>query len=264
MLCIDHGPWAGDSGDLRFVLKELCWRYAGAPGLCIRGPFNINVQHRALTDRAYPQKYVDAELTWFHHNTPNIEGLREHYGHVPPNWERIAGIDGQVNSHYGCCIWTEPYTYAHALEALTDGADGHEGKASRRAVMVYAQENFRGHTQREGANDATCTIATQLLYGEPGRLLYVVNMRASDVIFGYTADMAWHHHLVMEHLLPDLPSEWNVCPPRIVLVANTLQIYPSWIDKVAESTGPGEMLDVRHPAECTIPGDYDNTLKTFG
>lgn len=264
MLCIDHGPWAGDSAEAHAVLKQLAWRYSGADGLCIRGPFCINVQHRALTDRPYPQKYVDAELAWFHENDPTVAGLEKHYGHVPPNWARIAGENGEVNSHYGHCIWSEPdCAYKKALESLTYGADGHEGIGSRRAVMVYAKSDFRGNTQREGANDATCTIATQLLYGEPGRLLYIVNMRASDIIFGYTADVAWHHHLVMQHLLVDLGEEWRVCPPRIVLVANTLQIYPSWIASVADSKGPGEMLDVRNPKMCTIRGDYSHISQHF-
>ena len=261
---IDNGPWAGNSEDLAETLRAYAKRYEGEEGVCIRGPFAIDVTHKTLTQRALPKRYLDAELRWFHTDSDNIVDLAREYGQVPVEWRRVAAPDGTINGQYGWCIWSPEtgYQYRQALSCLKSRAD-REGTASRRAVMVYTHRHFREWAGRRGAQDPMCTVSAQVLWAAPGRMTYVANMRATDVIFGYTADTAWHRHVITRHLLPDLGREWQVMSPRLVLVSNSLQIYKEWMGHVANSTNVGERCEFEGAETCDVPGDYDNSLKGF-
>ena len=45
--------------------------------------------------------YAQAEWEWYLSGDPNIDKLGEIYGKVPQIWQRMADVDGNVNSNYG-------------------------------------------------------------------------------------------------------------------------------------------------------------------
>ena len=264
MKILEHGPFAGNSGNLSLLLSAYARQHKSAPGMCIRGPFVVDVTHKTLTSRRLPERYMDAELRWFHTDSDNVVDLAREYGKTPTEWLRVAAPDGTINGQYGWCIWSADtgHQYRNALETLTDDSP-RNGRDSRRAVMVYTHRHFREWAGRQGAMDPMCTVSVQVLWTPPGRALYIAHMRATDAIFGYTADMNWHRHVLMRHLLPDLPAEWSRADPRLVLVTGSIQVYEQHMELVRDCTGALEPMDYEMTMPCDAPGEYRDDLKGF-
>lgn len=266
MKIIDHGPWAGTSAELAATLRELTQTHQTSDGLCIRGPFVIDVTHKSLTPRALPQKYLEAELAWFHTASDNVADLASHYGKIPKEWMRVAAADGTINGQYGWCIWSQDtgYQYRNALNLLHSTAP-REGRESRRAIMVYTHRNFHDWATRKGAADPMCTISAQVQWVPPGKLHYIATMRATDAVFGYTADTNWHHHLMFEHLLPDLDTGWRRAEPRMSLVTACIQVYGDYMKMMADTAQATHRYDMRlsRIQPCAIEGEYGTSIKGF-
>ena len=200
------------------------------------GPLTFESDRRALL-RPPNAEYIEAELAWYHSTDRTTKTLERLYGTLPKVWQEIAGEDGLVNSQYGFRVWdTGRGRYPSQYERVV--AHLHENPKSRKAVMMYAGRGTMAESELAGADDQVCTLYVQLLLRPRGGLLYHVNMRSNDAVFGYPNDAAWHHHLITRHLLHDLPPVFMREPPTMLWTTGALTVYPKfvhWLHKADQS-----------------------------
>jgi thymidylate synthase len=167
------------------------------------------------------------ELHWYKSQSLNVNDIQEP---VPTIWKQIASVDGEINSNYGWCIWSEENCcqYTEAIHALL------RDKNTRQAIMIYTRPTMHDDASRDGMRDFICTNTTQLFIRQ-NKLHYIVNMRSNDAVLGYKGDFAWQkyvHSLALRSLseaytgleLGDL--YWN---------AASLHVYSRHFELVANS-----------------------------
>jgi len=166
--------------------------------------------------RKTPEKYVKAELDWYDSQDLRVKEI----GKTAKIWNDIASDCGLINSNYGWCIYSdENYNqYDASLECLT------QYKESRRACMLYTRPSMQVDYCKDGMSDFICTNSTQQLIRN-NKLIYVVNMRSNDAIFGLFNDFAWHAEVYKRYyndLLKTYPDlEWG----HIDWQANSFHVY---------------------------------------
>ena len=169
--------------------------------------------------RRTPEKYVQAELEWYMSQDLSVEII----GEKAKIWKDISSAHNEVNSNYGWCIYSKDNyrQFQNCLEEL------YKNPESRRAIMIYQRPSMHYDYCRDGMNDFICTNCVQCFIRN-NELIYVVNMRSNDAIFGFFNDFAWHCH-VYEDLLNKL--KWNGYPNikstnrSIIWLANSFHIY---------------------------------------
>lgn len=169
--------------------------------------FMITEDH-LLGEHTINETYQDAEIKWYESMDRRVDKLAEIYGQRVRIWDRVADWDenGQVNSHYGHCIYSKErgYQYEKCLETLATKP------GSRQAVMLYQPLNMHDVAKR----DFTCTNVVQYFlstYGDESRprLDVVVQMRSNDAVYGFNNDLAWQKH-VQAKLSKDLWTYHNI------------------------------------------------------
>ena len=120
--------------------------------------------------------YAKAEWEWYLSGDKNVKKLGEIYGKVPPIWERMADVNGDVNSNYG-------YQWKRngQLDYVIDKLKNHK-HTRHAAISIY---DCKEHDQFE--NDTPCTYAVQFTNVE-NRLNMCVTMRSNDLWYGFCND----------------------------------------------------------------------------
>lgn len=187
-----------------------------------------------LADRATLVKpphmpYANAELAWFHTRCRSVRVFEEIADRAL--WHRRARADVQmrVNSQYGMAIW-QPWRAAdgrHVSQYQLCLAELQRNKSTKRAVMIYARRSSIVARAKDGGNDQFATMYVQVAWHYPGRLVYIVNMRSCDAVYGYPYDALWHHHVMTSHLLPDLGDEWMRELPIMIFNVGVLTVAQS-------------------------------------
>lgn len=157
-------------------------------------------------------EYVDKEIMWYNSKSLNVYDM-----HNPPKiWKDIADKDGNINSNYGWCIFSEENhrQYHKALEHLRNNHN------TRQAVMIYTRPTMHEDSKANGMSDFMCTNAV-CYKNTRGVLDAVVQMRSNDVVFGYKNDYAWQMYV-----LDKLCSDLNLIPGKIYWQVASLHIYP--------------------------------------
>jgi thymidylate synthase len=160
--------------------------------------------------------YIEHELHWYESEKLSINQIKEH----AQIWKQVANIHGDVNSNYGWCIWSKEnhYQFNSALDTLL------KDKESRRACMIYNRPSMQQEYCQLGMNDFICTFETQQLIRN-NELIYIVNMRSNDAIFGFFNDFAWHC-FVYENFLDALRSKYkDLQRGPIIWNANSIHEY---------------------------------------
>jgi thymidylate synthase len=131
--------------------------------------------------------YVHREIAWYESQSLNVNDIP---GKVPQIWQDVSTPDGEINSNYGWCIFSEEngYQYKNVFEELRESPN------SRRAVMIYNRPSMHADYNRGGMSDFMCTNVVQYLVRD-GNLIALVYMRSNDVVFGYKNDYAWQDHV---------------------------------------------------------------------
>ena len=120
--------------------------------------------------------YAKAEWNWYLSGDKNIKKLGEIYGKVPPIWERMADVNGDVNSNYGW-QWKRNNQLDYVVEKLK------KHKHTRHAAISI----YDGKEHNEFATDTPCTYAVQFTNVE-NRLNMCVTMRSNDLWYGFCND----------------------------------------------------------------------------
>lgn len=136
------------------------------------------------------QSYVDRELEWYKSQSLSLNNFP---GGAPTQWLATADNEGNVNSNYGWC-----------LDSVENGSQRENviaellrNPASRRAQAIYNRPSMHKDATEDGKQDFICTNAVQYLL-RGGMLHCVVQMRSSDVVYGYQYDFAWHQLVLKE------------------------------------------------------------------
>ena len=127
-------------------------------------------------ERDWKLEYAEAEWQWYLTGDPKISTLGEIYGKVPQIWERMADINGKVNSNYGW-QWERNNQLNEAIYLLK--RDKHTRQA---AISIFDGKEYDNYT-----HDTPCTYAVQFTILH-GKLDMCVTMRSNDLWYGFCND----------------------------------------------------------------------------
>tara|TARA_B100000900_G_scaffold308387_1_gene267097 strand:- start:44 stop:721 length:678 start_codon:yes stop_codon:yes gene_type:complete len=169
------------------AFHDLYWRivrdgvdFAGTKAL-----FNVGfeIQHpeaNAIIDskvkRNWSLEYANAEWKWYLSGDRNIAKLGELYGKVPAIWERMADVDGNVNSNYGW-QWQRNQQLDYVINLLRTLPETRQA-----AISIYDAKEYDKYTY-----DTPCTYAVQFTVLD-GKLNMSVVMRSNDLWYGFCND----------------------------------------------------------------------------
>lgn len=180
----------------------------------------INVSFVADEDyilRKPNSEYIKREIEWYKSQSLFVKDIP---GQVPQIWENVASTEGKINSNYGWCIFSADnnYQYTSARNHLI------VDKNTRKAIMVYTRPSIQQDWNKNGMSDFICTNNVQLFIRD-NKLIYIINQRSCDAVFGYNNDIAWHKH-VYEMLYEDLVDVYpELEKTDIEYVIGTLHVY---------------------------------------
>lgn len=162
--------------------------------------------------------YVGREIAWYDSLSLKVADIP---GGAPKIWQQVASKDGEINSNYGWCIYSEAnhkQYWSVLLELLAN-------PNSRRAVMIYTRPTMHKDYSRDGMSDFMCTNTVQYLIRQD-KVHAVVQMRSNDVVFGYKNDRAWQSE-VLNRLIADLNQKGdnNYSAGNIIWNVGSLHVY---------------------------------------
>lgn len=158
------------------------------------------------------QNYIDREIEWYKSQSLSLKNFP---GGAPTQWLATANSEGDVNSNYGWCL----DSFENGSQRENVIAELLRNPTSRRAQAIYNRPSMHDDATEDGKQDFICTNAVQYLL-RGGKLSCVVQMRSSDVVYGYQYDFAWHQ-LVLKEIADVLKVEVG----DIYWQAGSLHIY---------------------------------------
>ena len=127
-------------------------------------------------ERKWSADYAEAEWQWYLSGDPNISKLGEIYGKIPAIWQKMADVNGNVNSNYGY-QWMRHAQLANVVNILRDKKDTRQA-----AISIYDGKELEKY-----AYDTPCTYAIQFTIID-GKLCMSVYMRSNDLWYGFCND----------------------------------------------------------------------------
>lgn len=176
-----------------------------------------------LDVRKTNRKYVDDELTWYLSMDKSIKG---HPG-IENNtiWKSCATKKGLVNSNYGNIVFApikgKRCQFDFAVEKLISD------KCTRQSIIIYTRPSLQWEwaDNKHAAHDFTCTTHTQHFINNKNELIYIVNMRSNDAIFGLQNDYCWHNYVYFT-MLSDLRKYYpNIKIGKIYWNVGSMHVY---------------------------------------
>ena len=128
--------------------------------------------------RKFNMPYAQAEWEWYLSGDPNIDKLGEIYGKVPQIWQRMADVDGNVNSNYGW-QWKRNKQLSQVIDQLNNDPDTRQAP-----ISIYDGKEIQDGNY---LHDTPCTYAVQFTVVK-GKLNMCVVMRSNDLWFGFCND----------------------------------------------------------------------------
>jgi len=166
------------------------------------------------------KEYIEREINWYKSLSLNVNDIAPP---VPKIWQDISSKNGEINSNYGWCIWSDEFQnyfgrhnygqYWAVYKELLNNPD------SRRAVMIYTRPTMHKDYNREGMNEFMCTNSAQYFIRDD-EMIAVVQMRSNDVHFGFRNDFAWQNHVVKL-----LGACFGIHKAKIIWHVGSLHIY---------------------------------------
>ena len=181
----------------------------------------INVSFLADEDyilREASQEYIQRELEWYKSQSLYVSDIP---GNTPAIWEQVSDKDGKINSNYGWCVFSADngYQYNSALQQLK--SDIH----TRKAIMIYTRPSMQTDYNKNGMSDFMCTNSAQLFIRD-NKLIYIINQRSCDAVFGFGNDLAWHK-FVYDKALAELKETYpKLAASTIQYNCGSLHVYP--------------------------------------
>tara|TARA_Y100000385_G_scaffold284288_1_gene342053 strand:- start:547 stop:1218 length:672 start_codon:yes stop_codon:yes gene_type:complete len=203
----------------KYLSEDYVIDRTGAKTIEIIGATFIADEDYVVRKPAYA--YIERELEWYKSQSLNVNDIP---GETPQIWKDIASTEGQINSNYGWCIYSEDNgnQYKHVLRELKNNPN------SRRATMLYNRPSMHLDYNRDGMSDFMCTYANTF-YIRDGKLESHYLMRSNDAVFGYNNDVAWAKHVQQE-----LAADLGVQVGNIVWTASNFHVYERHFNFIEE------------------------------
>ena len=128
--------------------------------------------------RKFNMTYAMAEWEWYLTGDPSVDKLGEIYGKVPQIWERMADVDGNVNSNYGY-QWKRKKQLSNVIAQLKSNPNTRQA-----AISIYDGKEINDGNY---LHDTPCTYAVQFTVVK-GKLNMCVVMRSNDLWYGFCND----------------------------------------------------------------------------
>ena len=143
-------------------------------------------------------EYAERELEWYKSQSLNVYDIPK----TPQIWRQVSDKDGNVNSNYGWVIYSKENgeQYRNCVRELRKNKD------SRRAMMIYTRPTMQIEYNVNGMSDFMCTNNVQALIRN-NKLVYIINQRSCDAIFGFKNDLFWHKY-VQRQLVDELSIDY--------------------------------------------------------
>lgn len=174
------------------------------------------------------EDWARREIAWYESQSLSVNDIEPP---IPEIWRRVADRDGLINSNYGWMIYSDENgrQYDHVLEELRRNPD------SRRGVMIYNRPDMWSAYDLNGRSDFCCTMGVEYFIRD-GRLNAVVQMRSSDLIYGYKGDRHWQ-----DHVLQKLAVDLGVKPGHITWQAGSAHVYERHFHLIDNYSRTGEL-----------------------
>ena len=97
--------------------------------------------------------------------------------------------------------------------------------------MIYTRPSMQTEYNKEGMSDFMCTNNTQALIRD-NKLIYIINQRSCDAIFGFKNDLYWHIN-VLKELVEELKIDYpELEPGQIQYQFGSLHVYERHFDLI--------------------------------
>jgi thymidylate synthase len=125
-----------------------------------------------------------------------------------------------VNSNYGWCVFAAKNfsQYDFCIDELK------KNHQSRKAQMIYTRPSIVIDYNFNGMSDYICTNNVHCFIRK-NKLIYIVNQRSCDAIYGFLNDWAWHRFVAQKMLI-----ELNLDFGKIIYNIDSLHIYDRHYD----------------------------------
>jgi thymidylate synthase len=171
--------------------------------------------HISCKQRNWKQDYAEAEWQWYLSGDRNIKKLDELYGKVPKIWERMADVNGNVNSNYGW-QWQRNKQLREAIYLLKRNP-----RTRQACISIFDGKEYDRYT-----HDTPCTYAVQFtIIGQS--LNMCVTMRSNDLWYGFCNDQYCFSKLQL--LVAD---ELGLLVGEYFHFAHNLHLYNNIIEKI--------------------------------
>lgn len=153
-------------------------------------------------------------------------------------WQKVANVDGTINSAYGFLIWKNksqgnarfenvmrtPWEWAK--KSLTEDRD------TRQAILRFSlpEHSF------DGNKDFPCTIAGNF-HIRNSKLNLTIVMRSNDLVLGLVYDMPWFVSLIDRMVAELKPVYPDLMGGSYTHIAHSLHIYERDLEKVKRMLG---------------------------
>ena len=179
-----------------------------------------SITNRNGVKRDFNLKYAKAEWQWYLSGDRNINKLGELYGKVPKIWQRMADVNGNVNSNYGWQWQRRPHSTATSLDRVINMLKSNP-KTRQAAISIYDSKEIRYYE-----NDTPCTYAIQFTILND-KLNMCVTMRSNDLWYGFCNDQ--YCFSMLQQLVAD---KLSIPVGTYYHFAHNLHLYNNIIDKV--------------------------------
>lgn len=135
-------------------------------------------------------EWHNRELTWYISQSLNVNDIPPP---IPTIWKKIADENGFINSNYGWAVFSKENgnQFNMAFNALA------KNPYTRQSIMIYNRPSMHTDWNENGKEDFMCMQNTQHFIRN-NKLITVVNIRSSDLIFGYKGDLFWVKYVVQK------------------------------------------------------------------
>ena len=174
--------------------------------------------------RSSQSKYIAAEFMWYFLGRNDVKFISKY----AKFWERIANLDGTVNSSYGNLLFNNRNEhglteYEWALQSLIKDKD------TRQAIMHF---NLPKHQSFDN-KDFVCTMYASFLIRN-NKLRMSVKMRSNDVILGLPTDVAFFTVLQQQMLMHLRETYPDLELGTYSHVVDSMHVYSTEYDRLNE------------------------------
>lgn len=174
-----------------------------------------------------PVKYFQRELDWYDSQDLCAKDIGQH----AKMWLSVCTKDDKqlINSNYGYLVYSKANgsQFDNVLKELVNNS------FSRRALMIYNRPSMHYDYCVNGMSDFVCTLGQQFFIRD-NELISVVEMRSSDMMYGFFSDFPWFS-TVQQRLFVELKQYYpELTMGKLIWVSNSAHLYERHFNVVSE------------------------------